>query len=190
MPKNISRNEIVNICFNGVEQARKRYEIWSGGWSLRSAPESLTQVVVAEILAKKLPYITLEDKVSYLIDMSGAKKGVIIPGNKLGRVDITLWNQNSTPRMVIEIKKTSGKKSISDDTHRIKKLIERCPSIQAGIVVAITHASKKGTLAKRFDDISKESCITEYSLSPVTETVSKKDKHVYFGCACYVVKNP
>lgn len=48
------KKKIADCCLDGVVKAAKEYGKWSGGVSLRSAPESITHIFVAESLAKEL----------------------------------------------------------------------------------------------------------------------------------------
>lgn len=187
MPSSISRKMVTDLCHEGVEDARKKYETWSGGWSLRVAPESLTQASIAEKLATSSPYVTLEDKITYLLKMSRAMNPHSIPGGKNQRADITLWNGNSTPRFVIEVKKLSGNDCCSRDAARLRWIISRCPSISAGFVVAITHAVEKHTISKKFQSIGKKiSASYEENISS-SQAYSKMNRYVYFGCACFLI---
>jgi hypothetical protein len=189
------KKKIADCCLDGVVKAAKEYGKWSGGVSLRSAPESITHIFVAESLAKELSegregskIISLEEKPMDLIRTSvpstKATKGKRI---ERGRIDITVWKKGN-PWLVVEVKRHSSRRSINEDVKRIRKLFN-CPSIKAGFVVVVTQAKKKGVVEDRFDKMAEESNTQKGGGIRYLNGETKKGNPMYVGAMCFVV-NP
>lgn len=143
MPKNISLETVVDSCISGFEEANKNYKEWTGGWSARTAPEFLSQVEIAKVLAKISHAVSLEDKTKDIISIAKGETRGRSPRNNLGRMDITVWHASSEPRFAIEIKKANTPSKIGNDIRRLGQLVDKCPKLQAGIMIVISGASKK-----------------------------------------------
>jgi Holliday junction resolvase-like predicted endonuclease len=190
MPRNLPKWKILQSCMEGVDEASKTYAKWSGGQTVWSAPESFLQVYVAQQLAAEIPFVTLEEKVRDVVRDSGAEMRGKLPRAKSGRIDIVLWHKSGKPRVVVEVKLLSSRGGITRDVQRIKNLVRRCPSIQAGIVLAATQEKKSTTIFNRLTHTAKvsKSRIARRSI-PQTGT-NKRGEKVYFGAACFFVSQP
>lgn len=190
MPKNINKNEIFDACIKGVETAHKNYEKWTGGWSARYAPESLTQVEVARELARiGCPAVSLEDMIVDIIrHAQGETKGKL-PRNSLGRVDITVWHESSEPRFAIEIKKAGRSSALKDDVKRLGKLVDRCHKLQAGILVVLTSAVNAETVESRLDNMASDNKIELVKRSEIFKSKNKSEKSMHIGAAAYLVRS-
>ena len=129
MTGQVSREQIIKSCIQGIINAQKAYESWSGEW-LWSAPEYLSTVFVAKEIAKGngSEYITLEHSASAAIEDAGARgRGRLhsdIRAN--GRFDILLWWANGKPRAPIEVKcQVTKMDKIRADIKRISKVVHR-----------------------------------------------------------------
>lgn len=189
--------EIIASCLSGVRTAAKKYAEWSGGVSLRSAPESITHIFIAKNLAKTLPkkrkgskLITLEEKPSDLIRASGrsteTRKNKNGRDRIEGRVDITVWSEKEQPWLIIEVKRHSGHRSINDDVERIRTLFKDCPSIKAGFIVVVTQATNEDTLPTRFDKMAKESNTKKGGIRFLNGK-TKKGTPMHACAMCFVV---
>jgi len=191
----ISKKEIAAICLNGVAAAAKKYKKWSGGVSLRSAPENFTHIILAEYLANKLgknctwsKLITLEEKPKDLIQASGCPIKIKMSRRiERGRIDISVWDKKEMPWLIIEVKRHSGHKSINDDVKRIRTLFKGCPSIKAGFIVVVTQANEAETLRKRFGMMAKESKTKKEGISFLNGMTTKKGIARQTCAMCFVV---
>lgn len=188
MPTNTPKAKILDACIAGAKAAARKYLRWSGGRSLRAAPESFTQVYVAERLAGVIPAVTLEEQVKDIINLSNAERRGRIPGKKNGRVDIVLWHKSGRPRIIVEVKRLSDHGGATRDIHRIKMLVDRCPSVQAGIVVAVSHAKSEATLARRFREAASRSESRAARIEIRRQGKNKRGEPVYVGVACFFTK--
>lgn len=104
MSKAISKSEITDACIRAITIAEDSYSKWSGGMSMRAAPESLAQTFIADEIASLGVKIELEASASGFIKRANGncKKP---PRNKNGRVDIAVFWKSKLPRLIIEIKK-------------------------------------------------------------------------------------
>jgi len=188
MPKNIHSKKIYRACINGFLNANKNYEKWTGGWSARHAPESLTQVEIArELIRIGIPSVTLEDLVIDIIwDAQGEKRGRI-PRNSLGRIDITGWHKSNEPRFVIEVKRTNRISTIESDVKRLLKVVNRCKKLSKGILVVLTSAKTQKTIEKRLVNFAEENDIVLVEKSEFIASKNKSDINVYICCGVYVV---
>ena len=125
MSKAISIEKIIEATLDGIDESMNIYQKWSGGEWLWNAPEYLITVKIAENIANLdgNKYITLEDNVDYILDVSNAKaKGQISDlARKNGRSDIVLWWADGTPRAIIEVKNAVFRlDKIAQDIDRIQ----------------------------------------------------------------------
>ena len=108
MSKAISIEKIIEATLDGIDESMNIYQKWSGGEWLWNAPEYLITVKIAENIANLdgNKYITLEDNVDYILDVSNAKiKGQISDlARTNGRSDIVLWWAGGTPRAILKQK--------------------------------------------------------------------------------------
>jgi len=125
MSKAISIEKIIESTLNGIDESVEVYKKWSGGEWLWNAPEYLITVKIAENIANidGSKYITLEDNVDYILDVSNTKgKGEVSDSARAnGRSDIVLWWANGTPRAIIEVKNA---------VFRLDKITQDIDSIQ------------------------------------------------------------
>ncbi|MEA1880285.1 MAG: hypothetical protein U9N11_06555 [Campylobacterota bacterium] len=142
MSKAISIDKIIESTLDGIDESMEIYQKWSGGEWLWNAPEYLITVKIAENIAKinGSKYITLEDNVDYILDVSNAKnKGQVSDlARANGRSDIVLWWAGGTPRAIIEVKNAVfGLDKISQDIDRIQEVLKSeqlDTSLQFGLI--------------------------------------------------------
>ena len=130
MSKAISIDKIIEATLDGIDESMDIYQKWSGGEWLWNAPEYLITVKIAENIANLdgNKYITLEDNVDYILDVSNAKgKGQVSDlTRKNGRSDIVLWWAGGRPRAIIEVKNTVFRlDKIAKDIDRIQEILKR-----------------------------------------------------------------
>lgn len=184
----LSQNLVVEACLSGIKVANKEFEKWTGGWSARYAPESLTQTEIARQLHNKgCPGVYLEDSVEDLIFNSGGDMDGEIIRNKKGRVDISVWNNSLKPRYVIEIKRANSVDRLSKDIERMDKILQRCPTIKRGFQVVLTSAHRENTIHER---ISKIEDVYESQVRGKTmfNSTNKKNKDVFVAGIVLMIK--
>ncbi len=142
MSKAISIDKIIESTLDGIDESMKIYQKWSGGEWLWNAPEYLITVKVAENIANinGSKYITLEDNVDYILDLSNDKdKGQVSElARANGRSDIVLWWASGTPRAIIEVKNAVFRlDKIAQDIDRIQEVLKNeqlDTSLQFGLI--------------------------------------------------------
>jgi len=160
MPKSISISNLSKATLDGIIESMELYNQWSGGEWLCNAPEYLMTVKIAENIAniKGDKLITMEDKVDYILDLSNAIKKGRKPNTlrKNGRIDIVIWNQNDTPRIIIEVKNNVyrlGK--ISQDIIRTYQMLKRNQdnsTLEYGIIAFyISNHDDKGKAKEKLE---------------------------------------
>jgi len=129
---------IIESTLDGIDESVKLYQEWSGGEWLWNAPEYLMTVKIAENISKidGAKYITLEDNVKYVLDLSHMKgKGQASEKARTnGRSDIVFWYGNEKPRAIIEVKNAVFRlNNIVEDIERIKDVLEKF-TLQFGLI--------------------------------------------------------
>ncbi len=180
-------NDIYLHSVKGVRQSFNKYYKMSGGFGLGQAPESFIQAQVAMTLSKICPFVTLEDTVDGILrDSQSERRGRKPRGSGSGRIDVLIWNDNGTPRVLVEIKKAWKNDVVNNDADRIRKLLNRRGSLQSGLIILYTDAMKSDTVVNRFDTIA------GYSNTEIVESIGPNkiidDETWYWGAACFKVK--
>lgn len=173
-------------CITGVRSAFRKHHYFTGGFSLRHAPEAFIQGEIASALAQVAQYVTLESSVQMLLREAGAEMRGKKPRN--GRIDIAVWWANGTPRFVIEVKKVYAKDSISSDAKRLKQVLGRGGTSREGIVIVYSDAAKPETLQNRFQSIASRSKTRPSTSSRIVKFQDEEDRTRYWQAACFVVK--
>lgn len=156
MSKAISIDKIIESTLDGIDESMNVYQEWSGGEWLWNAPEYLITVKIAENIAKTKTkkYITLEDNVDYVLNLSNAKgQGKVSEKTRTnGRSDIVLWWADGTPRAIIEVKNSVFRlDKISHDIERIREVLKRKKSnntLQFGLIAFYIDREYKSGDAK------------------------------------------
>ena len=156
MSKAISIDKIIEATLDGIDESMKVYQKWSGGEWLWNAPEYLITVKIAENIANLNgnKYITLEDNVDYILDVSNAKdKGQVSDlARTNGRSDIVLWWAGGTPRAIIEVKNAVFRlDKIAQDIDRIQEVLKSKKldtSLQFGLIAFYIDRGYKNGNAK------------------------------------------
>ena len=186
----VSQEAIVDACLRAVALAEKRHAKWSGGVTMRAAPESLVQTVVAEVIARAKVKLLLEVSV---VDMKNLQAGVAPTEEdsaaRKGRVDLVAYNKKSDPRFIVEIKKLSGNGAcLLEDCRRIHDLMATCKSIQSGIMLGYTSAAKEKTITDRIASVEKCTGSKLLKVLPLRNVVSKKGAARMLGAAIFCVR--
>lgn len=184
----VPTDKVVECCMEGVRNASSLYTEWSGGDSLSDAPEIVMQCEIARCLAESFPYVTLEDTVDSIIEASGAQaRGRKPRDSATGRVDIVVWWAKDEPRYAIEVKKAWNSKDLNSDAKRIKQLLGRGGSQQAGFVVAYTAARKTETVDRRFTQMARNTQASMVKrLGP--QHYTEDGELAFWDAACFRVK--
>lgn len=168
MSGKISMPTIARGAVNGIVEAQRAYEKWSGGEWLWCAHEHISTAFVAQELSKLdgAQYVTVEHGVKKAIEDAGARgRGKLHHKIRAGgKFDILLWWGDETPRAPIEVKRQVTQiAKIKPDLQRIEKVIHRGKadsSIQFGMVVFYSSCrdakdfSAKEILSKRLENIN------------------------------------
>ena len=149
MSRAVSLKALINACKFSITEAEDRYSKWSGGITMRAAPESLVQTILAEQLFKAGGLIALEASVQMLVKQSLGETPIKLPRNDHGRFDIVVYYASRKPRLLLEVKKSTGLNSLQQDHQRIVEVLKLCPKIQSGIIVAYGTAVNAETVRGR-----------------------------------------
>ncbi|MGH2307191.1 hypothetical protein ACRCD8_05415 [Aliarcobacter sp. ERUVET-8] len=125
----ITEKELEDAILLGIVNSQKSYFEWSNEW-LSFSPEYLITVKIAEEISKinKNKFVTLEDNVEYILNLSKAKgRGKISNSTRAnGRYDIVVWWANGHPRAVVEVKNSVRNfKKIEEDVKRVCNTLNR-----------------------------------------------------------------
>lgn len=187
MTRAVPRPEVTKACLAAVIEAEARHVRWSDGITMRAAPESLIQSIVAEMLGNTGVQLLLEVS---LKDLRAVASGSILTteaGGRNGRVDLAVYYKSKMPRFIIEIKKITNSNSLVADCIRIRELLKDCPTIQNGLMLGYTTAAKTSTVETRLKGVTKT---TGARLVRKIETISVLNKRLdsrYLGAAVYRV---
>lgn len=133
-------------------------------------------------------YVTLEDTVrNVLRDASSSLKGPV-PRSKKGRIDITTWWANETPRVLIELKKAKQGNSINNDAKRLRQILGRGGSHREGLIIVYTSAAKPITIDNRFKNMAANSKTVLACRMGTTKYVGYEGNYWYWDVACFQVK--
>lgn len=134
------RTNIIKSTLRGISKAHKAYEAWSTLW-LWEAPEYMITTYIAKEIAPHSPYVTLEQNAGESAEAGGGVgKGNV--GERMrrklqrGRFDITVWNRNDTPSVIIEVKnQPKWFSQISGDVDNICRVLKgKNNSFQYGLI--------------------------------------------------------
>jgi hypothetical protein len=190
MSRAISRPTFLQACLDGLVEAEEIYSAWTGGVTMRAAPESFVQTVIAKRLHEAGSLLLLEASVKQLLAFASGDEIVEDKVERNGRIDIVTYYKSKSPRFLIEIKKLGKSGSFRADHARILSLITKIPSLQNGFLVGYTVAAESDTVERRLQEpvsglavkiIRKPSLITVKSLL---------NKERLLGAAIYRVDRP
>ena len=187
MTRATPRRSVTQACLDAIGEAERRHASWSGGVTMRAAPESLIQAIVAEFLGKAGVRLLLEVS---LKDLRAIASGDMLTGDYVsgnGRVDLAVYYKSKMPRFVIEIKKIQNTRSLQADCRRIHDLLRDCPTIQNGLMLGYTMAARMSTVEGRLEGVANVtgSRIVR-KLEPIAVT-SKRAAARFLGAAVYRV---
>lgn len=143
MPRQIRRDVIIKAALDGIEEAEKTYEQWSGGASLAYTAEHLINAFIAKSITKVsgAKFITVEQRCKEAIEAAcGKRKGRLAYATRSGgHIDLLLWWGKDLPRAAIEIKNNvySYEGQCATDINRIATLLRigTKNSLQFGLFV-------------------------------------------------------
>jgi hypothetical protein len=165
--------------------AEKVYASWTGGVTMRAAPESFVQTMIAQKLHEAGTKLFLEASVKALIAFSEGETDSDEKGPTGGRIDIATYYKSHRPRFLIEIKKLGKKGSFRADHDRIVSLMNRVESIQNGFLVGYTVAAKENTVSMRLSYPVDELKVRMVRKPDVISVKSKLGKESFLGAAVY-----
>lgn len=194
MSRATSRRSQMLACLHAIEEAEKIYSCWTDGITVRSAPESLVQMKIAEALARNGDIVFLEASVKDIIEVAQGHEPPDLSRGERGRIDIAVYykskGKRTFPRFVVEIKKLTDHHSLDNDHKRILELLKRCPSIQNGIMVgygtAVTAEIAFGRVKKVTEHLS---CKRVATLKPFAVTGRDK-KPRFLAAGVFRVERP
>ncbi|WP_156376023.1 hypothetical protein [Methylobacterium sp. Leaf117] len=136
--------KIIQTAQQGGLDAQSTYSRWSNGMGISySGVEAFVSVKIAEKIhlelndTKKL-FVTLEYPVQALINNAEKKfrgrKPRRLSAN--GRVDVTVWDKDDYPRVIIEVKRHLKWQSLEDDIDRISLFMKRYGTQNEGSLAA------------------------------------------------------
>jgi hypothetical protein len=166
-------------CLDAIVKAEGVYSDWTDGITIRSAPESLVQIKIAEALANKVDIVFLEASVKDILAVAQGEDPPDLSRGDRGRIDIAVYykskEKRAIPRFVIEIKKLTDHHSLDHDHKRIVELLQLCPEIQNGIMVGYGTAVNSETALRRVLKVTEHlSCERVGTLKPFPVTGRNK----------------
>lgn len=187
MTRAVPRREVITACLDAVLAAEARHVRWSDGITMRAAPESLIQSIVAEMLGNTDVQLLLEVSLKDLRSVASGNILTTETGGRSGRVDLAVYYKSKMPRFVIEIKKITNSNSLTADCSRIHELLRDCPTIQNGLMLGYTTAAKISTVEARLKDVTKTTGARMVRKIDPVPVLSKKLASRYLGAAVYRV---
>jgi hypothetical protein len=148
----------MEACVDAIALAEADYSKWTGGYTMRSAPESFVQTYVAQALARAGATVHLEASVKLILQVASGLDDIEVPRSEGGRIDIAVFYKSKakkkTPRFILEVKKLSTHHSLDEDHARVLEVLERCPNMQNGILVGYTTAVNADTAEGRLKAVT------------------------------------
>jgi hypothetical protein len=190
MSRAVPRPTVSQACLEGLAEAETTYSAWTGGATMRAAPESFVQTIIARRLHEAGSLLLLEASVKQLLAFASGDDVVEDGTSRAGRIDLVTYYKSRAPRFLIEIKKLGKKDSFREDHARILDLMARIPTIQNGFLVGYTVAAKADTIEQRLQQpVSGLSVkiVRRPALIPV-KSLLKKER--LLGAAIYRVDAP
>lgn len=187
MSRAISITALLDACANAVMQAEDKYSKWSGGITMRAAPESLVQTILAEYLHEKAgARVILEQSFDQLLELSS------IPSKEKQkkdqrRLDLAIFYNSGKPRILVEIKKITKSESLQADCTRIQELLNQCPKIQCGFILAYRTAAKEQTIQDSIINVNQSSEMKLKRKIPITKVTGKTGLPRFLGGAVFRV---
>lgn len=168
-PGRVARPRVMDACIGSIMEAEVEYVAWTGT-TMRSAPESFLQFLLAQKLHKMGLPLRLEVAVATVMKAAGDSHSTAPrPRNYSGRFDLVVYYKSTptSPRFIIELKKIGGHGSLNDDADRVSQVLARTKStLQDGILVAYTTARKMETVVGRIEGVKRK--IAEHLLATAT----------------------
>ena len=192
-----SLDQIAQAVIQGIENAHKEYNNWSGGEWLSEAPEYMATVKIAQKLSQTdIGYVTLEQKIKSVSKESGSEKPPSKKSRPAGRCDIVIYYKNELPRAIIEVKNSHSNKGYYLDAKRIEGMLVEDTSLQLGILagyicrygkdskasVKNVESRPEGMLKELKKQISNDLIIT-----PVHGKVRSKEGYAW-RAICFLIK--
>lgn len=149
MSRAITRPAISKACLEGLIEAEATYSAWTGGVTMRAAPESFVQTVIAKRLHEAGSLLLLEVSVKQLLAFASGDEIIEDRTGRKGRIDIVTYYKSKAPRFLVEIKKLGKVDSFKEDRDRFLNLMAKIPALQNGFLVGYTVAAKFDTVERR-----------------------------------------
>jgi hypothetical protein len=165
--------------------AESVYSMWTGGVTMRAAPESFVQTMIAQKLHEAGTKLFLEASVKQLMKFTQGQEDIEDDTPSSGRIDIATYFESRKPRFLIEIKKLGKKESFRADHDRIVKLMKVVPSIQNGFLVGYTTAANKETVTGRLLEPVTRLKVRMVRKPDIISVKSIFSKQRYLGAAVY-----
>ena len=175
MSKTIPRSKVTSAIIEALDEAERKYKLWTRGSTMRAAPESFVQTQVAEKLHGLGLILLLEASVADIA--SFARDGEVSAESDLaigGRFDIVAYYHSRQPRFIIEIKKLNSKNSLNADCERIRRVMAMNKGIQNGLLVGYGTAVHEKTILNRIQGCAQSLAISVVQTLAPQEVRSKK----------------
>ena len=182
-----SRRNLITSCIDAIKDAEALYSKWTDGITMRSAPESLVQMKIAENLAKSGDVVFLEASVKDIMSLAIGEDPPDLSRGDRGRIDIAVYynskGKRACPRFVVEVKKLTTHHSLDQDHARIRELLKLCPDIQNGIMIGYGTAVNAETALRKVLKVTEHlPCKRVRTLDPMPVTGrDKKPRYLAAG---------
>lgn len=156
MSNAVSKRSLFDACEGAMEKAEDTYKAWTPhGYSMRVAPESFVQMVIAQELhsADSGVRLLLEASVAELLKSCDEKTS---KNTRTGRIDIVVYYKSKSPRLLVEVKKITKKNSLNEDLKRVLELMSKCKTIQNGVLIGYGARASEDKLKGLFDGVEEE----------------------------------
>lgn len=190
MTRAISRPTVSQACLDGLAEAEETYSAWTGGVTMRAAPESFVQTVIAKRLHAAGSLLILEASVKQLLAFAAGDEIVKDNAARTGRIDIVTYYKSKAPRFLIEIKKLGKSGSFREDHERIVSLMAKIPSLQNGFLVGYTVAAESDTVERRLQEPVTGLAVKIIRKPSLVTVKSQLNKERLLGAAIYRVDRP
>ncbi|QYF86209.1 hypothetical protein [Brevundimonas sp. PAMC22021] len=177
----LKRSDVVKALHEGMAEAVHDFTAWTkgeylGAWGVESILTAgcARRLSAATTAIGSKSALTLEQTFSGLIEYSGRQTPRGRPteaerrlaSKTKGRIDIVLWNAHSTPRAMIEVKRSAGRQGLLADADRVIDFI-RCAgktykgSVRYGLVATVVS----GPEGKGRENVLKKARVRRHALA-------------------------
>ncbi len=190
MTRGLSTKIIADACLKGLQRSEKIHAKWTGGLTMRAAPEWFVQTIVAEEIARLGPRLHLEESIGRILENAKVKHPKRLPRNERGRVDIAIYYKSGMPQMILEVKKIGKASSMDADKARTTAMMDLCKGIRHGLLLGYTTARRPATVEQRLAAVAVQTGAKIIRRLKLVQVTGKLGDDRVLGAAVYRVNRP